>query len=340
MAASTAAFSGPALHPCLRYVECSGKNMGDSASAFAAAGHAMIRLEAELPIVMCFRCGAWGNRRTRRLAQPCGEPTKAGRQALRCIAKGQHPLLPGNGRDTKAPRARARGVDAYDPTGGTWVATDAGARERGDPEKQDAEVNVGTRGTSADVEEAMDMEGCRPESADIGMLVDGYDHHGEASEDDVFGHGGRLDQDLTLSQGAGTSSAAAAHSNDPTATTSGGGGAARRTKEPRTATARNYTAEIIGRIGAALKRSDTNPRARMENLRRRVADRAKDAEQQHRDAEQGDGDSQEGQQYDAPAAARRCKRGRPADLELEQTEQGRRRGTRRADGPFVQAERP
>ncbi len=75
-----------------RHQACTGKDISDSASLFADKGHALIRVEAGLPFVMCTRCGSWGNRRTRGLGQRCAPPPqrRAGRPSPESSKDGVH----------------------------------------------------------------------------------------------------------------------------------------------------------------------------------------------------------------------------------------------------------
>ncbi len=69
-----------AVPPYRHHQRCRGVGMADMAASFADAGHSLVKVESGLPIVLCTSCGAWGNKRTRKLGQPCCAPHK-GRSA-------------------------------------------------------------------------------------------------------------------------------------------------------------------------------------------------------------------------------------------------------------------
>ncbi len=142
-----------------------------------------------------------------------------------------------------------------------------------------------------------------------------------SSEEDVFGHGGQLEQNPPGNVEADMASAAAAPSSMrlcAATTTAGEDGrgivdgpserpakSARRNKEHRMCEERDYVAEAVSRLGSSLKRKDTDPRGRMEQLRRRIAARAStpadDAESQRRGTKRTMGDMPgEEQRRDAP----------------------------------------
>ncbi len=99
---------------------CSGKGMAESAAQHAAAGHALVRTDGQLLILLCTKCGAWGNRRTRKLGRQCAAPSAAGRQAIKRLAEGWHPALQLDANGAPRPRARAAITAAYDPLAGEW----------------------------------------------------------------------------------------------------------------------------------------------------------------------------------------------------------------------------
>ncbi len=111
-----------------------------------------------------------------------------------------------------------------------------------------------------------------------------------SSEEDVFGHGGQLEQEhpeeVVDDKGPAAADPADAQSRtDVTVCDPHASGAferpserpaksARRNMEYQMRTGRDYVAEAVSRLGSSLKRKDTNPQVRMELLRRRVAARA------------------------------------------------------------------
>ncbi len=99
------------------------------------------------------------------------------------------------------------------------------------------------------------------------MAVDA-DEPGYASEEDVFGHGGGLDNHEPTRDREGQA--------EP-ATTPGVGNTDARTNRRRKAVdigTRDFTAEAIQRLGSSLTRRDTDAAGRMQQLRRRVAEKA------------------------------------------------------------------
>ncbi len=98
--------------------------MAEAAPDFANLGHTLVRTDGALPIVCCTRCGAWGNRRTRKLGRPCAAPTKAGEQAIKRVLAGRHPLLQKMRGGTARPRAAIAVVARYDATRGAWISAE------------------------------------------------------------------------------------------------------------------------------------------------------------------------------------------------------------------------
>ncbi len=269
------------MPPYRRHQRCTGKGFAESASSFAAHGHVIIRVEADLPVIMCSKCGSWGNRRTRGLAQPCGEPTKAGRQALVRVAKGLHPLVKYDGRCGTGLKARASVTAAYDASSGTWRPTDAGARAR-----DTSDAPVGAAASSSNVHLAPPVAP-HEESyhADIGAdtYLPNDGEGGASSEEDVFGHGGQLSQEPQAHAAEAVESAAAAARDDVnargTADVDGGGmrsaRSVRRDMVCHAAGGRDFVAEAVERLGSSLRRGDADPRGRMERLRRRIGARTR-----------------------------------------------------------------
>ncbi len=104
---------------------CRGRAIEDDAARIAAEGHTLCRAAAQLPFIICTSCGAWGNRRTRKLARRCGPPTAAGRQAVKRANGGWHPLLRKDARGQDLPRDRAHITHAFDPLRGAWISVTA-----------------------------------------------------------------------------------------------------------------------------------------------------------------------------------------------------------------------
>ncbi len=75
-----------------QYAEkCAGHIAHKYAREWSNLGHKVALAKGDAPFAFCSRCGAWGNRRARRLRLPCKGPSPAGSQALSRIAKGKHP---------------------------------------------------------------------------------------------------------------------------------------------------------------------------------------------------------------------------------------------------------
>ncbi len=237
-----------------QYQTCSGRGFADAAPSFAGNGHALVKVDSDLPIVLCTKCGAWGNRRTRKLGRPCGPPTAAGVQAVARVRGGHHPLLQHDRGGNVLPRAHARIVAAYDCSRGCWVGCDpppcGGSHHDGAQDQGHAAAEAAAAAAADDT------------MGDV-AIESGY-----ASEEDVFGHGGGLDN-LDVRGNSATQPLPAAA---PTA-----GGPVTRASRRRTAdhsATRDFTAEAVQRLGSSLARRDTDATGRMQQLRRRVAARA------------------------------------------------------------------
>ncbi len=118
---------------------CSGKTLADDARAMAQKGHSLCKAAAGVPFVYCCRCGAWGHRRSLRLASPCGPPAASGIQALARIRKCQHPLQRRGPKGTLQHREAIRTVARYDVEEGAWRNIDEKAlvtRQNGEGAEQ------------------------------------------------------------------------------------------------------------------------------------------------------------------------------------------------------------
>ncbi len=245
---------------------CSGTSMADMAGNHAGQGHKMIKVESELPFVMCSHCGAWGNRRTRKLGQPCGEPSPAGAQAIKRVLSNQHPLLSRGGRGAPT-RARVTIIASYDASNARWVAFDARHASDGQASAEQVDAHP------------------EPACADEAMEMDPQDMDGACSEEDVFGHGGSLDAAGGDARPMQMRPASASPAIEP-----GNGGprggepameiapapnASRRRQRAHTGSpTRNFAAEAIERLGQTLRRRDTDAAGRLDRLRRRILDRS------------------------------------------------------------------
>ncbi len=180
-----------AVPPARRREACQPSRDSDRLRQFESRGHTMLRTEGDLPIMFCVRCGSWTSRRANRLAKPCEPPTAAGKMALKRISEGLHPWR-GRGAHTskELPRGRLaiKGRQLH-------YTRRPGAKSSRAPLSQapcaDAEASAKKqktdhpRPTPADDQYSHAYGG--PATLDLdGPPID--------SDEDVFGHGGCLDQ--------------------------------------------------------------------------------------------------------------------------------------------------
>ncbi len=192
--------TAPRLPRYRRYQQCSGKTLADAGGTMARRGHSIYRADAELPIIFCGNCGAWGHRRTHRLSLACGPPKASGIQALRRIRAGVHPMQRRGPGGTLLQREYVRTVARYCEEKACWIQMcedrpctfDHGMQTTGGPEPahegvgaaNDDETTHGwgrSAGTEA-VDEMMTMPHFVDEDVDFFR-----------EEEDVFGHGGSMD---------------------------------------------------------------------------------------------------------------------------------------------------
>ncbi len=274
------------------YQRCAGKGFDQGAADYARLGHAIVKADSAMPVLCCSRCGAWGNRRARNLGRPCAAPTKAGAQALRRIVQGLHPLRRfGTGSAADAQPSASISA-AFDPARGVWVPIDS-SKGLGRSESPMGACGLVQPLRAADggggyPDDAMDVEAPHDHEVDSHITVIDDDHGdptlgGEVGEEDVFGHGGSLDQE------------AAGHSDDaprhdmavdvnaedqpavpppitvvaPTAAAA----SRRRTRDDAFPEPRDLVAAAVRRLGESLRRADTDAPGRMARLRRRVRER-------------------------------------------------------------------
>ncbi len=272
-----------------RRQRCSGRQPHDEAALYSSMGHRVCKAEAHLPFVFCSRCGAWGNKRVKHLKSPCNQPTAAGRQALRRIEGGWHPLLQKDCNGNDRPRMAARVTAAYDSATGQWVdlATDVAAAAPADDTRAGHAAHPPPLAADAAMtdaplraELALDADDALADDAPM----DAVDEEPDWSEEDVFGHGGgldeaqdgparasaRLDQSVTADDEGGRSSKRAAGSITAPAAT-------RRRIQGRDGVSapRDFTWDLVQRLGSTLRRAPTNAAGRMEDLRQRVREKRK-----------------------------------------------------------------
>ncbi len=276
-----------------RHQPCRGKAVDDEAAALTAKGHVLCRAAADLPFVACTQCGAWGNRRTRKLAAPCLAPTTAGRQAIRRLQLGWHPMLRKSAAGHDLPRERAHITHVFDQLEAAWKPLYPAAAATTD---HGASVHQAEGGRPPGREEQLmdDSPEVPPATAppDIG------------SQEDVFGHGGGFDMDASeaprlrdgspathrgvggaaetvemdiVSDGA-EGEATAATSKRAGACIHGNAATRRRTTTPGSAaTTRDLVWEAVCRAAEGLRAGPRDGQARLQRLRERVKARARPA---------------------------------------------------------------
>ncbi len=274
-----------------RHQRCRGQGMAEDAPGYANLGHALVRTDGDLPIIGCTKCGAWGNRRTRKLGLPCAAPTRAGEQAVKRILAGKHPLLQKTPSGIPLPRADITITARYDASRGAWVSTEP-------------RLNQPSHGT-ASVGTDRDAAAIAPQPPHHDHLVTAPPPHpvddvDPFDEEDVFGHGGGLDllddrMDDDPGQGDGTRSTVApreaarppAHPAEQPAALAA---TRRRRRDNADAGPRDFVGEAVQRLGGALRRNDTDAAGRMARLRQRVQEKAmKTRDREEQLGEHGDG---------------------------------------------------
>ncbi len=194
-----------------KFQRCHGLTMADRASAIAARGHDLFRAAADVQFVYCAKCGAWGHKRVHLLAGSCAPPKAAGIQALRRIRRGEHPLQRRGPKGILLPREHVRTVARYDRQEARWVDTGGGTtgttlgapegcwrhcgHDHGYGSVQSDGARDGVMNSDGEAREEqhvdvafMDSNGGQ-EGCDEMLIFD------DAADDDVFGHGGSLDQE-------------------------------------------------------------------------------------------------------------------------------------------------
>ncbi len=116
--------TGEQLDRHYRLEACRGPRAEAEAKSWVGRGHRIVAARGAVSIAFCSKCGAWGNRRARKLRETCAAPTPAGVAALKNIAAGKHPWqrrLPKGG---CAPRSRLRSIATYDEERDAWAPTE------------------------------------------------------------------------------------------------------------------------------------------------------------------------------------------------------------------------
>ncbi len=192
-----------------KFQKCRGRTIVDIASEFAARGHVIYRAEADVRFVYCGRCGAWGHKRTHHLSTACSPPRASGIQALRRIRRGEHPLQRRGPRGVLLPRERVRTIARYDALSAKW--RQAGQCDQGGARHAEAERRCDVDEHGDDLRVHDDLMNISAEDDVMRLIMEqasdhcgGIDSVGVSQEpgqvmpgdldEDVFGHGGSLDQ--------------------------------------------------------------------------------------------------------------------------------------------------
>ena len=178
-------------------------------------GHRVFKCGGEMPFIFCSKCGAWAARRSRKLSKRCGRPTAPGSQALARIQKGLHPSNSVKYRGKDGRREQEVRVEAtFDGETLEWVRDNRckGWRAGGGNRKETRCQGVVDVTASSGGEAMLEPEG---EQGQDQLLVEpgwpGREEEPHEEDEDVFGHGGGLDQDGSSGgsrkEGAGASGA-------------------------------------------------------------------------------------------------------------------------------------
>ncbi len=260
------------LRPARARERCTGKSIVDEAPDQARGGHALAHATAELPFTFCSRCGAWGNKRARKLKLRCGAATPAGVQALSRIRRGWHPLQRRGPDGRPLPRERVQVTACFDSERSEWVNIEAQCGTVGAPPPPHAASPRTDAAAIADdaLDDPMQMEpalmppeafvGC---DRDLSMEVD--------AEEDVFGHGGQLEQPSEDQGRARTQ----AHASATRATRDA---ARRKRRADSLALAQSFTARAIVNAAWGSRPPSGDGSERLRRVRQRVLARC-DAEQ-------------------------------------------------------------
>ncbi len=198
---------GDELRPKHHADKCPGHVAHRKAAAWTTKGHKIAMVKGVAPFAFCVRCGAWGNRRPRKLEKPCQGPTPAGTMALARIAKGKHPWrrrLSGGG---EGARTNITIVAAFDRVERSWRAS--GRSGRVTKRSVVAKSRAASAGSGADQPDRETSHSSGAARGELGGAATGpavavaaavaADMMNLAADDlldeDPFGHGGDLDQD-------------------------------------------------------------------------------------------------------------------------------------------------
>ncbi len=194
---------------CLAHQKCPGTRPSMDAAALTAKGHTMAQTGGMVPILFCVKCGAWSTRRAFGLAARCrGRPAPAGRQALARILRGLQPWEDHREGQGAGRRGIASCEKMWSSGAGGFIQR-AASGTRGAARKRPLPPCRGAEGDDITVHEPPTAARRRLEHGDgpfdddarqtaaptdaAGLeLAHGHD------DEDVFGHGGSLDQRADL----------------------------------------------------------------------------------------------------------------------------------------------
>ncbi len=239
--------------------------MTGMAADCARAGHCIVKAESQLPIVICTRCGAWGNKRVRKLGRTCEAPTNAGAQAIKRVLAGWHPLISKGDGNGASRRDRIRVTAAYDSTAGAWRPFEAEPRatEGNDTAAEIPKVDPPTgEGWEHEEEDVFGHGGSLDQAA--AMDLDAHSLHEHAADDDRMGEG----------EDVGAERSPRAQTMVERAASSARSSRRRPRDEQEDCTPRDFVKQAVDRLGQSLVRRDTDARGRMERLLARVRARA------------------------------------------------------------------
>lgn len=190
-----------------RRQRCKGMKADDCMLSILEKGHRIRKTNGDLPFIYCVACGAWANRRMRKLLRECNGPSVAGREALRRIRQGMHPWRDEVKRGGSGQRAQIRTTSFFCAARLRWVPMrGTTSQEEEEEENRDEQEAMGGRTAQSSTQEDPAAQPAL-EGYYLAMGPAEEDEH-EWSEEDAFGHGGSLNQ-IEEEQPEGRAAAAA-----------------------------------------------------------------------------------------------------------------------------------
>ncbi len=218
------------ISPAVAHRRCQGPKESLAAEAITNRGHKLARAEADLSLLFCWDCGSFSARRAYGLGATCrGTPTPAGAQALARIRRGEQPWQ--SKRDAGRPRPRLGMAAAWSRGRAQFVTANGDGAADGRRHDDREHLAHGNQGEDS-AEDTTPLH-AQPRHSDDTFHVDdaggtnyqmstAYDAdddaamrdgnsgpchdegHGQSddmatldaigNEEDIFGHGGSLDQ--------------------------------------------------------------------------------------------------------------------------------------------------